>query len=243
MRAETVFMAIENLNHGKFEFASTETGVGEAAARLAGLKDGSEEGRWRGVLLSVRDPTKIPTGRFYQRAWIYDATVDVFEGMVRTNDNPNTFLIPIRSTKSHGAVFSLAEWFDKLLENGTTFGGAVFITHGDSGVIRFDGSDLNVKSLGLYFAGHAYETLFPGTSRLYFAGCDVADGDEGWKFLEKTGQVFLKRGGGISYGWTSLGFAVPSWFAISPGHAVHLWGDVRGVRITRDGQVAERFGD
>jgi hypothetical protein len=241
MRAETVFMAIEKLNHQRFEFGSSEIGFGEAAARLAGLQDGSEDGYWRGVLLSVRDPTKIPGGRFFQRAVIYDASVDAFAEMVKPGGDPNTFMIPIRSINQRSAVIILTEWFDRLLQNRTTFGNAVFVAHGDSGVIRFDGDDLNLRSLGLYFEGQGYESLFPGPGRLYFAGCDVADGDDGWKFLERTAGIFLKNGG-VSYGWTSLGFAIPRWFPLSAGHAVHLWGDVRSVRIGRGSQIVERFG-
>lgn len=226
-RADSVASFIKGLNPTN-SLASLEIKLGEAAAQLAGLKDGSEDGRWRGVLLTIGSPPK-PVGRYFERAWIYDASVDAFKQLITANDHPNTFMIPIQSINRRSANIVLTEWFDQLLANGTTFGSAIFITHGDSGVIRLDGDDLNARTLALYFTGQGYERLFQGRGRLYFAGCDCAADEAGWEFLAAAGRVFLRSAGGVSFGWTSLGFAIPSYLRPSSGHALHLWGHVRQV--------------
>jgi hypothetical protein len=60
-----------------------------------------------------------------------------------------------------------------------------------------------------------------------FGGCNVAEGDKGWKFLLAAARCFLRSGGG-AIGWTSKGFQAP--FGLRDGHIVHLWGDIRQVR-------------
>jgi hypothetical protein len=91
------------------------------------------------------------------------------------------------------------------------------------------------------FRGHGYDQLFRTSGRVYFAGCNCADGDDGWAFLEAAGAIFLRSGGGQAFGWTSLGFAVPSFFRPSGGHAVHLWGDVRSANFDFHGNLVGRF--
>jgi hypothetical protein len=57
-RAAVVSDAIWLLNPGLLP-VETKFGVGEEAARLAGLKDGLEDERWRSVFLRLYDPSKI----------------------------------------------------------------------------------------------------------------------------------------------------------------------------------------
>jgi hypothetical protein len=57
-RAEAVSTAIWLLNPGLLP-DEIKFGVGEEAARLAGLKDGLEDERWRSVFVRLYDPTKV----------------------------------------------------------------------------------------------------------------------------------------------------------------------------------------
>jgi hypothetical protein len=57
-RAEAVSTAIWLLDPGLLP-DEIKFGVGEEAARLAGLKDGLEDGRWRSVFVRLYDPTKV----------------------------------------------------------------------------------------------------------------------------------------------------------------------------------------
>jgi hypothetical protein len=238
-RAEAVQAFIQSFDTPGYFLPVTSLHVGEEAARIAGLKDGAEDGRWRGVLLQVHKPA--PT-LYYDRLWIYDASIQEFRDMVTANDRPNTYMIPAQAPKSGGSgVIFLTEWLDILVANKTTFGSIVFITHGKSGLIRIDGDDMGVRSLSLYFQGKGYDKLFRTSGRVYFAGCNCAEGDDGWEFLEAAGNVFLRTGGGQAFGWTSLGFAVPSFFRPSGGHAVHLWGDVRSANCDFHGNLIGRF--
>jgi len=152
---------------------------------------------------------------FFKRLWIYDASIDVFSDMLSANKRPDTYILPVKGklgANGKGAIPMMADLFDMLVRDRVTFQSAVFMFHGGSGKLRADGDDFGVKQWQWYFANHGHERLFPNAdSRLYFPGCDVADGEEGWKFLEAAGSVLLRGHGGLSYGWTSLGFAVPSW--------------------------------
>jgi len=67
---------------------------------------------------------------------------------------------------------------------------------------------------------------------LYFAGCRVADSEQGWSFLEAAARTLLATSGGVAIGFTSLGFGSPF-----SGHVRHLWGDTRQVMFIpgRDG--------
>jgi hypothetical protein len=115
------------------------------------------------------------------------------------------------------------------------FHNAVFTTHGNSGSISFGQGrkfiDAHELYTGFYHSG--FERLFPFTdAKMYFAGCNVADGAEGWNFLKAAALTFLRYAGGSALGWTSKGMGVPSWFPLIGGHVEHLWGNVRKVAIT-----------
>ena len=60
----------------------------------------------------------------------------------------------------------------------------------------------------------------------------VADGDDGWEFLEAAARTFFRSAGGNVFGWTSKGLGMPSIIPFIGGHTEHLWCDIRGVVIT-----------
>jgi len=238
-RADNVVQAIQAHDPS---FPSPAIQFGEELARLLGVPDNAEDDWWRSVLIILGEPPKPkkPTGRFYDRLWIYDETESILRYMVAANDRPDTYLMPI--TKKHKtALITLREWLDILVKDGVTFGAAVFNSHGRPGTIGLDGSKITAFEWKTFFAGRGYETLFPSAnSKVYFVGCDVADGNDGWEFLEQAGRVFLGGAGGECYGWTSLGFAMPSYLWGVGGHAVHLWGNIRYVEIARGGGTIGR---
>jgi hypothetical protein len=82
--------------------------------------------------------------------------------------------------------------------------------------------------------GYTYITTT--NARVYFNGCNVAEGSAGWDFLEAAAAVFLNPGGGTVFGQTSAGFANPL-----NGHVVHLWGKTKTLFVDPKGKILERF--
>lgn len=128
---------------------------------------------------------------------------------------------------------NLCAELDRLLASGVIFDRILFETHGSPGKIYF----------GKNYIGAAYWRTIPGrfnnlaavSTRIYFNGCNVAEGADGWSFLESVVSVFMTSGGGEVFGQTSLGFGNPF-----NGHVVHLWGSTRRL-IVVDGRILERF--
>lgn len=117
-----------------------------------------------------------------------------------------------------------------LVADNTSFDAAVFSTHGNKGVIHFDGDPLPWWMIYAQFYNDKidYSRLFPrNNARILFGGCNVAEDDDGWKFLLAAARSFLAYGG-EAIGWTSAGFAAP--FGLRDGHIIHFWGDTRQVR-------------
>jgi hypothetical protein len=119
---------------------------------------------------------------------------------------------------------------DKLLNAGSPFSRILFETHGSPGKIYFGnkyiGSDYWRSMKG------RFNMLVTMNSRIYFNGCNVAEDDVGWEFLETAATVFMTSGGGELIGQTSVGFGNPF-----NGHVVHLWGYTRNVIVDNDGKT------
>lgn len=129
---------------------------------------------------------------------------------------------------------NLAPALDGLLATGSTFDRILFETHGSPGRISFGGSYIDA---GWWRAiPGRYNRLTTTNSRVYFNGCNVAEGQNGWSFLEAAAAVFMQTGGGQIFGQTSLGFGNPF-----NGHVVHLWGSTRTLFIDANGRITERF--
>jgi hypothetical protein len=75
-----------------------------------------------------------------------------------------------------------------------------------------------------------YNRLVSANARIYFIGCNVAEGSKGWDFLESVANVFMTSGGGVIFGQTSAGFGNPY-----NGHLVHFWGKTRTVKVDASG--------
>jgi hypothetical protein len=135
---------------------------------------------------------------------------------------------PINVDEGHA---QLRGEMSSLISNHIRFRNCVFTTHGSPGMIWFGDQWLSTEVWYGQFYGRGYDRLFPfPNTHLYFAGCNVAEGQEGWKFLEAAARSLLQTAGGSAVGWTSLGFG--SFFS---GHVRHFWGDTRQVMVLPGG--------
>jgi hypothetical protein len=166
------------------------------------------------------------------RLYIYDEQEER-HGEHSTGDDPTTVKVPVRD------VDGLRRALGQLAREGKTFRRVLWYTHGSPGSISFGDDSLTIASLNRL---RGYEALFPQPTKMYFSGCNVAEGDIGWLFLVMAGQVFL-RGGGYTMAWTSTGHgynnAALRWLISS--HSVHFTGDVRIVTFKSGGSVLERL--
>jgi hypothetical protein len=127
----------------------------------------------------------------------------------------------------------LHEGLTKLVAAEKTFSKVLFETHGQSGII-FLGDPIGYYSFSgdPRWTDSRYDKLFPFDTKIVFGGCNVAEGNDGWKFLENAGKLLLRKGG-YTLGWTSLGFHLFE-------HDMHFWGDWRRVNISPGGFVRDR---
>jgi hypothetical protein len=124
---------------------------------------------------------------------------------------------------------------DAMKDSGEYFDRVLFETHGSPGRIYFGNAYIDATWVrGLIPRG--YTSLTTANARVYFNGCNVAEGDDGWSFLEAAVGVFLTPGGGEVFGQTSVGFGNPF-----NGHVVHLWGATRRLYVDPTGRIVERF--
>ncbi len=124
---------------------------------------------------------------------------------------------------------------DALVAAGSSYDRVLFETHGSPGMIVFGSVGINAAFLRTLVPRY-YTRITTQNARIYFNGCNVAEGKEGWDFLEAAAQVFITPGGGQVFGQTSLGFGNPF-----NGHVVHLWGDTRSLFVDISGNITERF--
>jgi hypothetical protein len=123
-----------------------------------------------------------------------------------------------------------------LVREGVRFENCIFTTHGYPGGIWFGETWIDAEVWYKQFYDRGYGPLFLKNAKLYFAGCNVADGADGWKFLEAAARSLLRVNGGTAMAWTSSGFAGP-W----SGHMRHFWGDTRQVMVLAGGTELRFF--
>ena len=141
-----------------------------------------------------------------------------------------------RIKKSVKTFSEMRNALDDLLAANTVIDRLLIETHGSPGRISLGGSSVNHTVIDNWFANRGYERMFSGSANIVFNGCNVAEGDDGWRFLEKFGNALLKLNGGQVTGWTSAGFSSPF-----DGHVIHLWGDARTLFFAPGGSISERF--
>ena len=139
-------------------------------------------------------------------------------------------------TVSVGSTQELVNALDKCISDKLTFTHALFQTHGSPGYIYFGDEKIYAGNLAK-LPSKNYQRLFPLYAVIYFDGCNVAAGDEGYKFLLQAGKVFLLNHGGKTLGWTNLEVGIPGWFPISGGHTVHPFGSIKSIEFGPGGIV------
>jgi hypothetical protein len=170
-----------------------------------------------------------------RKLYIYDRTSSLDQSQADgrftrgVSRNGDIHTLPVSTEKE------LIEALDDLVRRNVTFDRVLFQTHGRPGGIWID-RDL-ITGLGLLNDfSRGYWNLFPSPlTKVYFDGCNVADGDAGWSFLIAAGTCFLRRAGGYVLGWTSLGTAMPGWLPFVGGHTVHFYGSLRAVQFAPGG--------
>jgi hypothetical protein len=156
------------------------------------------------------------------KLYIYDSTSDADTAQADgrfDEDDVVTLGVPSRE--------ALTAALDRLVRQRVYFNRVLFQTHGEPGCIKFDGLRIYDTTLQEYFAPRNYHTLFPMYTRIYFDGCNVADGTSGTEFLQKVGKIFLKLGGGEAFGYTSPGYGISGWVPFFGGHTIHFSGQLK----------------
>jgi hypothetical protein len=120
----------------------------------------------------------------------------------------------------------LKDSLDKLITEGKVYDRILFETHGKPGMIKFNNKELD-RSYWLLIPGR-YEKLTAPFARIYFNGCNVAEDEVGWRFLEAVARVFMPASNGEVFGHTSMGLGNPYPFG---SHTWHFWGDTRTVYV------------
>lgn len=128
---------------------------------------------------------------------------------------------------------NLCGGLDSLLAAGSFFDRILFETHGSPGRIYFGG--VYIDAAYWNSIPGRFNNLAASSCRIYFNGCNVAEGTAGWSFLESVVGVFMTSGGGEVFGQTSVGFGNPF-----NGHVVHLWGTTKKLFVS-NGRIIERF--
>jgi hypothetical protein len=166
------------------------------------------------------------------KLYIYDRSseIDRDQASGRFSDDGDVFTIGI----DHG-ILNLKKVFEGLVGSGYKFNHLLFQTHGSPGRIWFGNESVTANVLKSDFVG--FTSLFPHPTRIYFDGCNVAEGGDGTNFLLAAGNVFLVAGGGETLGWTTLGHGVWGRIPIIGGHTLHFGGEntLKRVRFFRGG--------
>jgi hypothetical protein len=132
------------------------------------------------------------------------------------------------------SVAGMVGALDKIRMSGTRFDRCLFETHGTPGSIWFGEEALTSEYIEKYLTTRYWDQIFQPNSRIYFNGCNVAEGQDGSRFLRAAASSFIKSFGGTVFGQTSLGFPNPF-----NGHVIHLWGDTKTLYVEPGGRIVE----
>ena len=118
----------------------------------------------------------------------------------------------------------LRYYLDKLKGEGKVFDRILFETHGKPGKILFNHVAVD-RPYWLEIPGR-YNSFTAPFARIYFNGCNVGEGEEGWRFLEAAARVFMPTTSGEVFAHTSMGFGNPY-----GSHTFHFWGDTNTIYV------------
>jgi len=167
----------------------------------------------------------------FGKLYIYDLSSpeDRDQARKRFDDDDDVRAVGVTS-KMH-----LLADLSRLVVEKTYFSRLLVQTHGGPGHIKLDGDSIYDTTLKSDFAGRGFHKLFPFYTRIYFDGCNVADGSLGSDFLETVGSIFLRNGGGEVFGWTSPGYGMSSWIPFIGGHTIHFSGNLKKMYFSPGG--------
>jgi hypothetical protein len=160
------------------------------------------------------------------KLYIYDKDSDIDRDQAagRFDDDMRLLTYPVE-----GGYGGLIDTMDEILKGGFVFDRVLFQTHGDPGGIYFRNNFVGKLSFEHHFG--KYSALFPHFTRIYFDGCNVAEGGDGTDFLIGVGATLLTQGGGDVMGWTTLGHGVSGWVPFIGGHTLHFGGSDTFKRV------------
>src|SRR5262249_32808661 len=92
----------------------------------------------------------------------------------------------------------------------------------------------------LSLQGKGFHSVFAPGARVFFGGCNIAEGRDGLEFLKAFGQTFLFNGGGSVGPSTSLGLSARAW--VGNGKQYHLWGTTKRLYFNTAGKVKKSEG-
>jgi hypothetical protein len=152
-----------------------------------------------------------------QKLYIYDKSseIDRKQASGRFDDDDDVLTIGVQL-----GLPNLIKVFENLANNNMTFNRLLFQTHGSPGGIWFGNDFVSKHTLKPVFASFA--SLFPHPARIYFDGCNVAEGGDGTDFLLAAGETLLALGGGDAFGFTTIGHGVSGWVPFIGGHTLHF---------------------
>jgi hypothetical protein len=150
---------------------------------------------------------------------IYDSSdfmIDLTASIRRLTGSASIYKIAVEGR------FDLVDALDKLVSDGETFSRCIFETHGSPGAIYF-GQDLIDGDVFRGWTNRGYNKVFNLWSHIYFNGCNIADNETGWDFLDGAGKLFLTHGGGQASAQSEVGRPI-----LFTGHVVHF-----GAKVCR----------
>ena len=122
---------------------------------------------------------------------------------------------------------------ERLVAEGQRFTRIVFDTPGRGGRIRFGDWAITAAWIRASLAKRGFDALCAPDARIYFKGCDAAEGEAGWDLLAATAEIFLGCGGGKVVG------QVPGRDG-KPAHGSLPWGRLKTLHIAKGGKTATR---
>ena len=136
----------------------------------------------------------------------------------------------IRGVTGFGEVLTA---LDEYISQHRTFSTIYFGTHGSPGAMFLPNGSLtttNASSLA------TRSGIFEGQGRVLFLGCSVAEGDDGWRFLEAIGRFFVRDGFvGASTSPTYGESTLPAWGIL---RIIQVVGGAPTRRVTRGRNLA-----
>ena len=144
----------------------------------------------------------------------------------RTADGDRNLVL--RGVASFGEVLNVLDGF---IRQRRQFGNIFFSTHGSPGDVSLPSGSLNASNTHQLIARRA---IFGDQGRVLFMGCNCADDEVGWRFMEAVGRALIQSG---FVGGSNSVIISARWGLIEP--RLPAWGLLRIVQM-RDGNVIRR---